>query len=283
MKNVRWGAFASIPFVLAAMALCPVPAARAQDSPNMQQGPPKYIYISNTELKAGHDAEFAKLESEENDALRAAKVPAYHFGMWAITGNTDRVLTFGGYESYTEMEKVHGEIMGNASVAAVMDKNNAAEGLFTTVDHGSIYRYQKDLSQNPPADLGDMRFMRIILFTVRAGQEEAFEHLVKVYKAAYASSLPEANWAMFEKEYGEGSGTTYMLATPLKSLSEVDGMEAGGKTFMEKTGPDLLAMLRAQGPAIIESEEADIFAFGPKISYVPDEWLTKYPDFWGKK
>jgi hypothetical protein len=284
MKMIRMGAFASIPVVLVALALCSTPAARAQaSSDQMEQGPPKYLYLGNTELKPGTSGEFAKLESEEIDALRAAKVPNYYFGMWSITGNTGRVISFDGSDSYAGFQKMHQAVTGNAAVEAVLRKNNAAEGALETNYYGSVYEYQKDLSLTPPMSLEDMRFMVIELFDVNPGQEQAFEHLVKVYKKAYETSVPEAHWAMFHKEYGEGSGTTYLLAVPLKSLGDVDGMEAGGKTFMEKTGADLLAMLHAQGPTIIKSEETDLFAFGTKISYVPDKWLTDSPDFWGKK
>lgn len=283
MRNIRMGAMAPMFVAVAALSFGTGLRAVAQHDMGNESGPPKYLYLNNVELKAGHEAEFVKLESEENDAMRAAKIPAHHFGMWSITGNSNRVLFFSGYESYAEMGKVHSEIFGNPTVAAVMDKNNAAEGMFTQATHGSVYEYQKELSLNPPGSLEDMRFARIILFHVRAGQGEAFEHLVKEYVKLYAAALPGANWAMFEKDYGAGGGGTYMLVTPMKSLGDVDTMMASGKTFRDKTGSDLLALMRAQGTAVIKSSEADLFAFGPKISYVPDKWMTDSPDYWGKK
>lgn len=282
MKMIRTGLFASIPVALVALVLCSTPAARAQHSPDDMQGPPKYIYLSNVELKPGSSAAFAQLESEEIDALRAAKLPDIYFGMWSITGNTSRVIFFRGADSYADFQKTHDAIAGNAAVAAVMKKNNAAEGLLIANRHGSVYEYQKDLSLNPPPSLEKMRFADITLFTVRGGQEQAFEHLVKVYLKAYAS-VPGANFVTFQKQYGKGSGTTYMVVTPMESLAGVDAEAASGKTFMKEAGADLLAVLRAQGPSITESVESDLFAFGARISYVPDKWLTDSPDFWGKK
>ncbi|HEU5350390.1 MAG TPA: hypothetical protein VFU55_02260 [Terracidiphilus sp.] len=283
MKMIRTGLFASIPVALVALVLCCTPAARAQHSPDDMQGPPKYIYLSNVELKPGSSAAFAKLESEEIDALRAAKLPDIYFGMWSITGNTSRVLFLNGADSYADFQKMHEAIMGNAAVAAVLKKNNAAEGLLVANRHGSIYEYRKDLSLSSPLSLEQMRFVQITLFHVKSGKHEAFEHLVKEYAKAYQAAVPAAHWAMFEKEFGEDSGTTYLLVTPMKSLGDVDAMEAGDKTFMEKTGPDLMAMLHEAGPTIIASPETDLFAFGARISYVPDKWLTDSPDFWGKK
>lgn len=283
MKNFCVGALTPMIVALAALSFGTGLRAVAQHDMSKESGPPKYLYVTNVELKAGGHNEFVKLESEENEALRTAKISAHHIGLWSITGNTNRVLFFSGYDSYADMQKTHEDIFSNATVAAVMDKDNAAEGALMIAHHGSIYKYDPELSLNPGAGLKDMRFMRIILFHVKSGQGEAFEHLVKEYVKAYAAALPQANWAVFEKMYGEGSGRTYMLATPMKSLGYVDGMQASGETFTTKTGPDLLALLRAEGTSIIESNEADLFAFGSRISYVPDEWMTDSPDFWGKK
>ena len=283
MQHVRMSGMAAFLVAMAAFSSGAGPRAYAQHDMSQETGPPKYLYLSNAELKPGHSSEFAKLESEEIDALRAAKIPGHYFGMWSITGNTDRVLFFRGFDSYADLQKVHDETVGNATVEAVVSKDNAAEGLISVVHHGSIYEYQKDLSLNPPASLENMRFMEIELFDVIPGQEGAFEHLAKEYKKAYESSLPAANWAIFQKSLGKGSGTTYILVVPLKSLGDVDTMHANDKTFTDKAGPDLLALLRAQGTTIIKSEETDLYAMGAKISYVPDKWLTDSPDFWGKK
>ncbi|MDR5729823.1 MAG: hypothetical protein RB191_20615 [Terriglobia bacterium] len=283
MRQDRMGGMAPIVVALAALALGAGPRAYAQHDMSQETGPPKYLYLSNAELKPGHSGEFAKLENEEIEAMRAAKIAGHYFGMWSITGNTGRVLFFHGFDSYADLQKVHDETVGNATVEAAVSKNNAAEGLISAMHHASIYEYQKDLSLNAPASLEDMRFMEIELFEVIPGQEGAFEHLAKEYKKAYESSLPEANWVIFQKALGEGSGTTYILVVPLKSLGDVDTMHANDKTFTDKTGPDLLALLRAQGTTIIKSEESDLFALGAKISYVPDKWLTDSPDFWGKK
>ncbi|HVC46194.1 MAG TPA: hypothetical protein VND90_03005 [Terracidiphilus sp.] len=282
MKTVRMGVFAPIPVVMAALALCAVPAARAQHSPDQMQGPPKYLYLGNTELKPGQNGEFAKLESEEIDALRAAKSTSHYFGMWSITGNTSRVLFFHGFDSYADLQKTHDEVAGNATLSAMLRKNNAAEGMMEASHHGSVYEFKKDLSLNPPMSLEKMRFADITLFKVRGGQERAFEHMVKVYLKAYAS-VPEARFVTFQKQYGEGSGTTYLLITPLESLAGVDAEVEAGKTFVKDAGPDLLAVLRGEGPSVIESAESNLCAFGAKISYVPDKWLTDSPDYWGKK
>ena len=146
-----------------------------------------------------------------------------------------------------------------------------------------VYWYEEDLSLNAPVDLSKMRFMRIILFHVRSGQDQDWQHLVKLFVKAYQSSIPDAHWAMFQKMYGVGSDNTYILVTPMDSLSVVDVMRADGKKFDTAVGADQLQMLRKGLNATVESSESDLFAFSPQMSYVPDSWVSASPDFWGKK
>ena len=77
--------------------------------------------------------------------------------------------------------------------------DNAQEASMIAARHASIYTWEKDLSLGGPIDLSKMRFMRILLFHVRSGHDQDFEHIVKLFAKAYASSIPEARWAMFEK------------------------------------------------------------------------------------
>lgn len=126
-----------------------------------------------------------------------------------------------------------------------------------------------------------MRFMRIILFRVRSGHDDDFRRLAKQFVKAYQSSIPEARWAMFQKMYGVGSDNTYILATPMAALGEVDAMHASSKKFTDAIGEEQAQMLMKGLDAVLESSQADLFAFDPDLSYVPDSWLSS--DFWGKK
>ena len=69
----------------------------------------------------------------------------------------------------------------------------------------------------------------------------------------------------------------------MESLSVVDAMHGNSKKFNDAVGEDQLATLRKGIDAAVESSEADLFAFDPQISYVPDSWLTSSPDFWGEE
>jgi hypothetical protein len=247
------------------------------------QEPSKYLYVTNVELKPGHGDQFAKLESEIVGSFRTAKSPSFYLGSWPITGDSDRVLFISGFGTYGELEKNYVETMSKPAVAAITNKNAAAEGEIEVSRHTSIYEYRKDLSLRAAVDLEKAHFARIAVFSVRQGQQEAFEHALKEYVKGFDASVPEAHWAFYTKAYGEGSGTTYLFISTMEKFAEMDTFDAGGKAFGEKVGPDVIAMLNAQASAAIESSEWNVVFFGNNISYVPDKWLSDSPDFWGKK
>jgi hypothetical protein len=273
---------ALICLAVAGLALTTAPAAVAQPEAGTISGPSKYLYLSNVELKPNESGAYAKIESEEVEALRAANAPSHYLAMWSVTGGT-HVLYMHGFDSFAQLQKDHDATMAMTKLEDTMRADNASEAALIAVRHSSIYSYEKDLSLGTGLDLSKMRFMRILLFHVRSGHSQEFEHLVKLFAKAYQSSLPEAHWAMFEKMYGEGSGNTYILVTPMESLSYVDLMHENGKKFRDAVGEDQLETLRKGMAAAVESSESDLFAFGAKISYVPDSWITSSPDFWGKK
>ena len=271
-----------VSLLLAGLLIGPISSAVAQPEAGSTSGPSKYLYLSNVELKPGEGNAFAKLENEEIQAMRAAKAPGHYIGMWSIT-SSNHVLFTHGFDSFADLQKEHDQRAGMAKLQETIQANNAQEGQLEAAHHTSIYSFEKDLSLNIGLDLSKMRFMRIILFRIRDGHDDDWQHLVKQVIKTYQASLPNARWVMFQKMYGEGSGNTYILITPMESLGAIDSMITDGKKFRESAGEDWLAMFRTGMTTIVESEETNLFALGQKISYVPDSWLTSSPDFWGKK
>ena len=272
----------SLYFFIAGLTLSPVPAALAQQEAGQVEGPSKYLVVTNVELKPDQRSAFAKIEGEEVAALRAADVPGHYIAMWPITGGND-VLYFHGFDSFADMQEAHDKIVAKTQLEDTLKADNAAEAPLVAARRTSIYSYDKDLSLNAPVDLSKMRFMRVLLFHVRSGDEEDFERLVKLFVKAYQSTIPDARWAMFKKTYGVGSDNTYILVTPMDSLSVVDVMGANDKKFREAVGEDQVHMLVKGLTDNVESSESDLFALGAEISYVPASWISSSPDFWGKK
>jgi hypothetical protein len=268
--------------LFASITLCPSPAAFGQHEAGKTDGPSKYLFVENVELKPSMDFPYAKAQGDEVEAERAAKAPSHYLGMWAITGGA-HVLYMHGFDAFGDLQKDHEASFAMPKLMEAMKSSSAAQAGAVASHHNSIYTYEKELSLSALLDLSKMRFMRIILFHVRAGHDEEFRHLAKLFVKAYQSSIPDAHWAMFQKAYGEGSGNTYILVTPIVSLADVDTMMGGDKKFSDAVGEDQLSVLFKGLDVSVESTQTDLFAFDPELSYVPDSWLTSSPDFWGKK
>ena len=279
--KVRFSSKIPLCLLSAGLILSAAPSLLAQQQPGEEHGPSNYIFLSNVDLKPNQNDAYAKIESDEVQALRAANAPGHYLGMWAITG-PNHAIVMSGFDSFAEAQKNHETVWGNPKLASALNADNASEAPLISETHNSIYSYEKDLSLNPDLDLSKQRFMRIILFHIRSGKDQDWEHTVKLFIKAY-SSIPEAHWAMFEKMYGVGSDNTYILVTPMDSLSVVDAMHENGKKFDASVGEDQLQMLRNGLSATVESSESDLFVLSPQLSYVPDSWISASPDFWGKK
>jgi hypothetical protein len=280
--KVRNNTIGSLCLLLAGLTVSAVPAALAQQEAGQPHSPSKFLYLSNVELKPNQGAAYAKLEQDEVQAMRAANAPSHHLAMGSITGSS-RVLYMHGFDSFADLQKGHDETVAMSKLEDTLRTDSAAEASLIAKRQSSIYSYEKDLSLGAPLDLSKMRFMRITIFHIRSGHHEDWQHLAKLFVKAYQTSIPEAHWAMFQKAYGADSDNTYILVTPMESLSEVDAMHGSDKKFSDAVGEDQLKTLMKGLDAAVESSETDLFALSPGISYVPDSWLTSSPDFWGKK
>jgi len=280
--NFRSYSPAALCLLFAGLTLNPAPRALAQKDAGQPQSPSKYLFLTNVELKPGQGDAYADLEGQEVQALRAAGAPTHYFALWSITGSGTHVLYFHGFESFADLQKDHEATVAMTKLEDTIKADNAQEAPLVAERHSSVYSWEKDLSAGGPIDLSKMRFMRILLIHVRSGHDEDFRHVAKTFVKDYAA-IPEAHWAMFQKMFGTGSDNTYILCTPLESLSGVDDMMNGDKKFGEAVGDDHFALLMKGLDVSVESSEEDLYAFGNKISYVPDSWVSSSPDFWGKK
>ncbi|MGA2730578.1 MAG: hypothetical protein ABSE96_22420 [Terracidiphilus sp.] len=278
----RFNSTAALCLFLAGLTLSPAPMAEAQHEAGQAQGPSKYLFLENDELKPNTSFAYAKSQGEEVQAMREAKAPEHFVGMWGITG-ANHVLFLHGFDSFADLQKGHEDTFSLPKMIDTLKTAEAGQAPLVASEHDSIYSYEKELSFNPNVDLSKMRFMRILLFHVRSGHDADFRRLAKLFAKAYQSTLPEARWAMFQKMYGVGSDNVYILVTPMESLAVADAMVSGDKKFSEGVGEEQLQTLMKGLDAAVESSESDLFAFDAQLSYVPDSWITSSPDFWGKK
>ena len=255
------------------------PVARAQQQSH--SGPSKYIYLSTMSVKPGSMAQFSKLEQERIAALREAKAPGHFFTMEQITG-TGMLVSIREFDSFADLQKGHDERVSNTQLMTKLDANSAAMGALVRESHDSIYVFRKDLSLHSDQSLDDMRFMRISVVEVKPGHTADLENIAKAEMKAHGSNA-DMHWAVFEKIYGQGSGRVFLIATPMKSLADVDTMIANRHKTREMVGEGLAHLVMSAEAKSTSMSETDLFAFTPKMSYVSDELMKASPDFWGKQ
>src|SRR6266849_7506236 len=250
----------------------------AQDKPMGSSSIPKVLTITREFVKPGkagmvHD----KAESAFVQAMARAKSPTNYIGMTSLSGKP-RALFITQFASFEAWEK---DNQANEKNAA-LDRALMADGeLLDSVDQG-VFVFNEELSLRPRPDLSQMRYLDISVYHVRPGHGKDWNDLVKMVKSAYEKAVPEAHWGVFALHYG-GEGGTYLVLTARKSLSEVDRGFLESKQFQAAMGEDGMKKLDELVAAAVESSQHNLFAFNPRMSYVPDEWIKSAPDFWKPK
>lgn len=254
----------------------------AQESADGVMAPPKVLVIQREFVKPGkagmmHD----KSESAFVRAMAAAKWPTHYFGMTSLSGPS-RALFFVGYSSFAAWEKDNLDTDHNATLSAALDRAAVADGDLLSAYDSSAWVYSDEYSLNTKGSIAEMRYMELTVFKVRPGHRKEWDELVKLYKSGY-EKIPNAHWATFESMYGMNNGGEYLVATPMKSMSEVDQSMGDEKQFLASQGASNMKKLEELAASCIESSQANLFLFNPKMSYPPEAWVKADPGFWRPK
>lgn len=249
-------------------------------------GPPKVLVIMREYLKPGKGGSLhEKTESAFVRAMTAAKWPTHYFGMDSLSGPS-RSLFFVGYPSFAAWEKDTLASQKNATLSAAVDRASIADGELLTSYESSTSVLREDLSLRAAVDIAHMRYFEITQFVVRPGHEREFETLAKMYVDGYGKAVPDAHWAIFERQYGASTGDSvgdvFLVLNPMKSLAEVDSGFADSKKFDNSLSENEKKKMAELSAASIESVQTNLFAFNPKESYPDDEWVKADP-FWKPK
>jgi hypothetical protein len=249
-------------------------------------GPPKVLVIIREYLKPGRSGSMhEKTESGFVHAMAAAKWPTHYFAMDSLSGPS-RSLFFVGFPSFEAWEKDNAATQKNATLSAALDRAGIADGDLLSAYESSTSVYREDMSLRAAVNIAQMRYFEITQFVVRPGHEKEFEALAKMYVDGYGKAVPEAHWATFERQYGastgESVGDVFLVLNPMKSLAEVDSAFADSKKFSDAMSAADKKKMAELTAACIESTQTNLFAFNPKESYPPDEWI-KADSFWKPK
>lgn len=244
--------------------------------------PPKVLLIQREFVKPGktgmvHD----RSESAFVRAMSEAKSQSHYFGMTSLSGQS-RALFFVPYDSFEAWEKDNQSIEHNATLSAALDHATAADGDLLSSYDSSVWTFNPEQSLNASVKIAEMRYMELTTFKVRPGHRREWGELVKLYQQGY-EKVPNAHWATFEGMYGGDLGGVYLVAIPMRSMSEIDQSMSDSKQFEAALGESGLKRLGELTAACVESEATNLFLFNPKMSYVPEAWVKADPGFWKPK
>ena len=260
------------------LAFLVAPALLAQSGP---QPPPPLMMFFREEVKPGHGAAHAATESAWGRVLTKGKSTDHYLGMTSLTGPSEAWFIM-GYGSYADWEAKQNEIDKNPALKKEIDAISQQDGDHLASTRSFLGTYRKDLSFGPPVEIGKMRYFRIRTFRVKQGMGKVFEDGVKMALAAYEKSHFPASFAFYEVEAGTWS-PTYVVLRPMKSLADMDAMDAGNKAFLEALGEEGRKTMQKTFTDTVNGVENQLFAFNPKLSYPAPFVVASDPAFWTPK
>src|SRR5579883_238173 len=241
--------------------------------------PPKVLVIMRENLKPGKaGTTHEKSESAFVNAFRSAKWPEHYLAMDSQSG-ASRALFFVGYDSFAAWEKDTLDTAKNAALSAALDRAQIADGELLTGYESSAFVFLPEQSYNVDLNIAQMQYMEISRFHVRPGHDKEWSDLAKLYVENYGKAVPDAHWALYQEQYGQG-GDVVLVITPMKSLAEVDKESADYKKFSDLMGPDKMKTLSDMFASAVDIAQTNLFAFNPRESYAPDTWVKADPSFW---
>ncbi len=246
-----------------------------------QAGPPKVLSIFREEIKAGRGAAHENLETGYVHAAQKAKWPVYSLAMTAEIGGTDAWFMT-AYDSFAAMAKDREDIRKNAQLLAEYDRLDARDAEFRTGQRSIVCVLNEELSYGGPIDISQMRYFSVNTVRVRPGHDQEYREARKILVDALKKANANSHSAFYSVTAGMPNGT-YLILTPRKSLAELDPNPTMGKAVQDALGEDNVKKRQKLIADSVISTETTIYAFSPKMSYVPKEWAKTGGDFWTPK
>jgi hypothetical protein len=246
---------------------------------------PKMLQIYREMVKPGRGAAHEKLEAGWPKAYKNSKNSAHYLAMTSITGPSEAWFV-SGYDSYEAMEKQTKAEESDATLSAELSRLQAADGELLEGTRSITARFRGDLSLRPPLNIGSYRYINVVTVRIRPGMAPKFVEMRKTIKAAHEKAGMKDYYSVFEVQSGM-AGPSYLIFIPMKSLKEAD--EAGplhdSAAYKEALGGEEGSKKIGElASAAVINNESSIFAFSPKMSVPPADYLAGgNADFWSPK
>jgi hypothetical protein len=243
----------------------------------------KVLVFSREVVKPGKATAHEKWEAGFPAAYAKANwTTSYYLAMTALSGEP-RVLFMAPFNSLADWEKDFKAQEQNEALSATVEMLAEKDGDFLSEVRNAVALYQPDLSYNADFKVGEMRYFVIYSVHVKPGHVNQFEEVRKLMRAAHEKAKVDEHYAVYQLTVGAPAGT-YLIIIPFKSLAEYDNFSTEhGKAYQDALGEEGRMKLREFAAQGQESPEINIFAFSPKMSYVPKETVDYDPEFWAPK
>ncbi len=262
-------------YSVAGLALAGSMAAGAQTPP---VPPPNILNIETINIKPYQDEPYDKVASEYPGLSEKVKDPTHVLAMEALTG-APRAIYLSGFDSFEALQKNEEWLLGDAATDAKFDALDARAAPYISEVHHTIWHYRPDLSNNVAgADLPHSHYWEVIIFHMRAGHDEQFGELTKLYRDANLKSRQNTPWAAYEGLMGVSN--SYLVLLPMKSLKDQDASLAHRKDFAAALGDGGRARMNKLSEENVASVEDNLWMVNPEWSYVEKSWIEADPQYW---
>jgi hypothetical protein len=253
-----------------------VPAVVCGQTPT----PTPVLVVQREMTKPGKGGDLhEKSEAAFKAAAVAGKAP-YHYVAAVSLSGPDRADFLSWYPSFAAWAAENAEMSKKPALGAALDHAMVSDGDLLSATEQSVWVLDADKSYNMK-NPGMFHYLEVESFKIKPGHGAQWDESVKLVKAAYMKSLPEAHWAMYRLMYG--GGDEYVVLIGLKSLADVDRNITDGPKFAAAMGEDGMKKLDGLMSACVAEENTDLFRLSPKMSIVSDEWAKEDPEFWMPK
>jgi len=271
----------SLLLVLLSLFVCCFSQANAQTDD--MNSPPRVLLVVREEIKPGMMPAHNRHSAGYSGIFGKLKTPNHRIAMIPVAGSENEVMYLTACESFADLEMITKETDKKlASVDGTMGAELARLDKEAPDLHSSMRDvlavYRPELSFKPGVDIAQMRYFAITTVRVRPGQEDNYsEYLRTLINTAREKAKAETHVAAYQVIAGM-PGTTYMFFRPMKSLAEYD-LRIGPRVREAMTDDQKKKADKMAGESVIVSETS-IFAFNPRMSYLPKEFTASDSAFW---
>lgn len=261
--------------LLLALAMTCVPLALAQNG--LPTAQPKRLTIIREQVKVGHGAGHARHEAGWPAAFEKAKSPDYYIALTSMTGPQEAWYLIPSESHAAEAASMKRDAK-DPVLSAELDRLALGDADFITGAISIQAMARPDLSLGKFPNVAKMRFFEIMFFSVRQGQEEKMDKVMKTYAVVRQRVSPEAGYRVYNVNAGMPD-PTYIVIQSVADYAEFDRTMAEHQKVFEAATAEEKAIFDKWGEAVSRSE-VNRFRVDPQMSYVSKEVRASDADFW---